>query len=359
MTDKWMIYGANGYTGKLIATEAQKRGFRPVLGGRNQHAIRALATDLDLEWRSFDAVDPQVVAHQLHDIDLVLNCAGPFTATINTFLAACLQSQTHYLDISGELEVFEKCFRDNAKAKDKGILLCPGVAFDIFPTESVAAKLKMLLPDAHSIKLGFDGKMELSGGSTLTLLDGIGNPGLGVFMVREHGRLLSLSRPKSEKLRFQHRAKSKPAMAITWADLNGAFYSTQVENIAVYIPATIVNRMSFAMMHALKPLFEWKSVRKVLGNIIATLMTGPSLRQLERGAMTVCGVAENPLGQRVEVFLNLPHGYRFTCLAALALVEAALKTTGAAGYFTPSMLVGPDFVQSIEGCSDYKIVRGS
>ena len=76
---RWMIYGANGYTGRLIIDKAVKQGFKPVLAGRNGREIRALARQYSLSFRVFtcdrDSID-------LKDIDLVLHCGGPF---INTF----------------------------------------------------------------------------------------------------------------------------------------------------------------------------------------------------------------------------------------------------------------------------------
>ena len=50
-TDKWgewLIYGANGYTGELIAREARKRGMTPILAGRSQESVASLAGELGL-----------------------------------------------------------------------------------------------------------------------------------------------------------------------------------------------------------------------------------------------------------------------------------------------------------------------
>ena len=78
-----LVYGANGYTGTLIAEEAARRGLSPVLGGRNREAVEALARRLGLRSRAFGLVDAAAVARGLDDVDLLLNCAGPFTRTSN------------------------------------------------------------------------------------------------------------------------------------------------------------------------------------------------------------------------------------------------------------------------------------
>ena len=166
MNKQWMIYGANGYTGQLITREAVKRGHRPIIAGRNKQAIHKFANEIDLEYLVFDITEN--IIERIAGMHLILNCAGPFTKTVESILNACLEANCHYLDLSGELPVFDYCFNKSKRAKEQGCIVCPGVAFDIVPSEAVAAKLKLLLPDADTIKLGFDGHMSLSRGSSIT-----------------------------------------------------------------------------------------------------------------------------------------------------------------------------------------------
>ena len=109
MPKPWIICRANGYMGRLIAEEAVRRELQPVLAGRNVQAIKALAARLKLEHLTFDLTNEKETSNALSECDLVLNCAGPFTQTVELMLTACLKAKTHYLDISGELQVFEYC----------------------------------------------------------------------------------------------------------------------------------------------------------------------------------------------------------------------------------------------------------
>ena len=102
----WMLYGANGFTGRLIAREAKRKNLPTILAGRRSEPVQTLARELGLPWRSFDLADLPAAAAALNDVDLVLNCAGPFAATSRPLIDACLQTRTHYLDITGEIEVF-------------------------------------------------------------------------------------------------------------------------------------------------------------------------------------------------------------------------------------------------------------
>lgn len=349
-----MIFGANGYAGELITRYAVKKGHRPIIAGRNKKAILALAKELDLPYRILDLSDN--LSEQFTGLGLVLNCAGPFTKTVKPILDACLQAKCHYLDISGELDVFDYCLSTDEKAQKQGCIVCPGVAFDIVPTEAVAAKLKLLLPDADTVKLGFDSKMTLSKGSTITLLEGVGNPRLSLYMVRDKGELLKLSKPRIERFSFVADKPLIKAMAITWADINGAFYSTHIPNISVFIPATTFNRIMFAYMSLLQPVVAIKVIQKIFSKMIKIFVKGPAEKEINSGRVAIFGEAHNAKGERKRVYINVAHGYKFTYLAAVASVEFCLKQQGKSGYFTPSMLMGVNFVEGLEGSTHFKVV---
>ena len=142
MSGQWMIYGANGYTGRLAARLAKDRNLSPVLAGRHAEHIRPLAHELGFESRVFDLADPAVAATNLEGVAAVLHCAGPFSATSRPMLAACLRAGTHYLDITGEIAVFEDIHSRNQEIRDAGIVAIPGVGFDVVPTDCLAAMLK-------------------------------------------------------------------------------------------------------------------------------------------------------------------------------------------------------------------------
>src|ERR1700682_2360478 len=144
----WLIYGANGYTGKLIAREAFRRGHRPLLAGRSAGRIAPLARELGCESRTF-ALDR--AGDALDGIGLVLHCAGPFIRTSAQMIEACLRSGSHYLDITGEIPVFESIMKRNADAIARGVTLLPGVGFDVVPTDCLAAMLARRLSDAIEV----------------------------------------------------------------------------------------------------------------------------------------------------------------------------------------------------------------
>lgn len=173
----WMIYGANGYTGELIAREAVRQGLKPILAGRNQTKVAELAQELGLEFRAFGLDEVTQISKQLEGLHLVMHCAGPFSSTSKPMMQACINAGAHYLDITGEISVFELAQSLDAQAQQANIVLCPGVGFDVIPTDCVAAALKEALPDATHLALGFDSKTGLSPGTAKTSTEGMADGG--------------------------------------------------------------------------------------------------------------------------------------------------------------------------------------
>ena len=106
----WLLYGANGYTGELLAREAVRRGLRPVLAGRGAEQVGRLAAELGLEHRVFPLTEVGRIAAELEPHAAVLLAAGPFSTTSAPVVEAALQTGTAYLDVTGEVSVFEACF---------------------------------------------------------------------------------------------------------------------------------------------------------------------------------------------------------------------------------------------------------
>jgi short subunit dehydrogenase-like uncharacterized protein len=229
---KWMIYGANGYTGHLVALEAKRQSLYPVLAGRRAGPIETLAEDLGLHARVFDLGDARAAAAALADIAVVAHCAGPFSATSAQMIDACLSSGTHYLDITGELDVFLAAQRRHADAQAAGIVTCPGVGFDVIPTDCLAAVLKEGLPDATHLVLAFDARAHISPGTARTMAETFRRG-------RRGGRLRRNGVIEEVPLAHNRRSVdftggSAMTVAIPWGDLATAYVSTGIPNIETY-----------------------------------------------------------------------------------------------------------------------------
>lgn len=340
----WLLYGANGYTGELIAEEAKRRGLQPVLAGRREATVRPLAEKLGLPWRAFALDDPTVIARELRPFQAVLLCAGPFSATSAQVVEACLQSGTHYLDITGEIGVFEACFARSAEAVASGVVLMPGVGFDVVPSDCLAAALAEKLPDAKTLELAFAGEAGFSRGTAKTMIEGMP---LGCA-VRENGKIRDVPLAfRTADIPFRDRTRH--AVSIRWGDVSTAWWSTHIPNITVYMAARRSAVRWMKLARPLVPLLGLGPVQRLLKARVDKVQ-GPDEKSRETARMHLWGRVTNAAGKTVEATLETPEGYALTVQAALVCTERVVAGEVAPGCKTPSMAFGVGLVTGLAGC---------
>lgn len=340
----WMIYGANGYTGELIAREAAARGMSPILAGRNQDKVQRLAQELKLEHRAFDLDTPSRIAAQLVGIKVVLLAAGPFSATSQPMVQACIQAGAHYLDITGEIDVFEQVFRCDAQARQAGVVLCPGVGFDVIPTDCLAAALKQALPDAVELRLGFDTTVSLSPGTLKTTLES--TPQGGRVRRDEQLKRVPLAH---EVRRIDFGRGERLAASVPWGDVSTAFHSTGIPNVTVFVPTTRLGVVGMRLGNVLGPLLKLPVVQRFLAALVTKTVKGPDEAARARMPAYVWGEALNARGERRTARVQTVNGYSLTVPGALAVTNHLLTHDAPAGFTTPSRLMGTGLVSQLPG----------
>ncbi len=344
MTKNWMIYGANGYTGELIAREAVKRGLNPILAGRRQEQIAALAGELKLEYQVFSLDDSHPLTEQLKDCALVLHCAGPFSATAAPMMTACLDAGAHYLDITGEISVFEHAHSLDSRARAAGVVLCPGVGFDVIPTDCVAVALKNALPDATDLALGFDSRSGMSPGTAKTSVEGMSQGG----KIRRDGVIVTVPLAY-EVRRIDFGDGEKLAMTIPWGDVATAYYSTGIPNVRAFIPGSPGMIRSAKFANWIRPALGWSWVQKLMKSRIEKTVSGPSEAVRAKQPTYVWGEVRNAQGEVKTARIRTENGYSLTINGSLAVVDYLLNNAAEGGSYTPSRLIGPELVSQLPG----------
>lgn len=344
MSSAFLLYGATGFVGDAISRLAIEYGLRPVLAGRDAGKLEKMAAELGVEHKVFDLRDPHKIEQALKDVAVVLHCAGPYVNTSKPMVEACLRSGTHYLDLTGELPVYEAIAARDAEARARGIMLLPGVGFDVVPTDCLAVHLKQRLPSATRLTLAFkpEGPAGLPPGTQRTVIELIpyGN------RVRRNGRLKSPQQATKTRL-IDFGQGPVQAARLTWGDVFTAFYSTGIPNIEDYSVLPKAVRQQMAAFESLRPLFKLAVVRNLLKRGVKP---GPTADKRARSFVHVWGEVEDDQGRRAVSRLHGPEaGVVWTGRAALAATRKVLAGNAPPGFQTPGLAYGADLVLECEG----------
>lgn len=334
-----MIYGANGYTGSLIAERACERGLRPVLAGRREDAVRPLAERLGLPFRVF-GLDAANADANFENIGTLLLAAGPFSATSAPAIEACLRTGTHYLDITGEIAVFEAAQRRDGAAKAAGITLLPGAGYDVVPSDCLAKALHDALPGATTLQLAIAMIGAPGPGSIKTAVEGAAEGG----WVRRGGELKKVPGAwRSAKIPFAH--GERWAMTIPWGDVSTAYWSTKIPDIEVYMatprPAILATRLSRPFMR----LLQREGLQNTVKRAIEVAVTGGDKATREAGRSWVWGRVADAAGRAVEGNVDTLETTLLTTHTAVEIAQRLQRGEVAPGYTTPSLAFGADFIR--------------
>ncbi|MFZ1530226.1 MAG: saccharopine dehydrogenase NADP-binding domain-containing protein [Ferruginibacter sp.] len=341
----FLLYGANGYSGNLIARFAHEYNLKPVLAGRTEASIKPLAQQLQLPYRIIDLNDRMALEAALKEVKLVLHAAGPFQFTAKQMIEACLNSGTHYIDINGDISIFEMIKKYDAAAKEKGIMLLPGAGFDVVPTDCLALYLKNKMQAAVDLKIAF------------ATLGGAVSHGTASSMIHKLGTGSALRRNGSIQMdalgkngmEIKVAGKDFFVMSIPWGDVSTAYFSTGIPNIETF------TGMSKKVYYLLKFqfLFNWLLrtgfMKRILLNRIAKKPAGPTDEERRRAKGYVWAQVTDAAGNKQTATLTCPEGYTITLHASLLIAQKILRGNFKAGYQTPASAYGEDLVLELPG----------
>lgn len=315
-----MIYGATGYTGRMAAELAKGRGLDVVIAGRNAEKLQSLAARLDVPYRLFNA-DAQA-AKSLEGIAVLLNFAGPFAQAAPALMQACIEAGVDYLDITAEINVYRQAEQLGAQAATAGVMLLPGVGWDVVPTDCLAVHVARRVQQPHTLRIALQVAGSMSRGSALSVSEIIG----AGLLARADGQLVAT--PEAQPRHFDFGDGPVPCAPLSFGDLVTGWHSTGIPNIAMYV-------------HITGDAFPEGD--------LSLLPEGPSAQ--ERDAHRARAVAEvvGADGTVARSIVETVNGYTYTPLAAVEAAHRVLQGERRGGFETPARLLGGGFAQTIAG----------
>ena len=343
---KWMIYGANGFSGQLAVEEAVRRGLNPVLAGRSK-SIESLAKEKGLESRIFSLSTVNEVASQIKGMSLVANCAGPFSATAEVMIQACIQARVHYIDITGEISIYDYANQCDKKALSAGIVLCPGVGSDVIPTDCLAAYLKDRHPESTHLAMAWHTQgSKASKGTAKTSAQGLFLGG----KVRENGKIIQVPLAFKER-KIDFGIGQYNAMTIPWGDVFTAYHSTGIPNIEFYFSRSPKAVKKIKRYQRFLYLFKSKWVIKMIQNRIERKWKNPTPEIRKEGKSFFWGEVKDDKGKVLTARFSTGDGYDVTAVGVVVVAEYLLQDHNHKGYYTPSILMGKELVKQMPGYS--------
>jgi short subunit dehydrogenase-like uncharacterized protein len=321
MTGRLLIYGATGYSGRLISEQALASRLDFEVAGRDAVRTRALGDRLGVGSRTFSLDDAVGLRRGLEGVHCVLHCGGPFSQTARQVMEACVDLKIHYLDITAEFSVFALAESKSEAASAAGIMLLPGVGWDVVPSDCLALHTSRRVPRPQRLRLALKHFGGISRGSARSAGEMVQ---LGA-LVRQGGRIVTSTAPTRELFDFGAGPEACERMPL--GDLITAWKSTGVPDIEEYFQVDLM-----ALAANVDP---------------ATLPEGPTQEERHAGRSKVLAEVTDLEGTVVRSLIDTPSGYAFTQLSAVEIARRVLGGEFTPGFQTPASAFGPSLATRI------------
>ncbi|MBK3869280.1 hypothetical protein GFL09_16820 [Pseudomonas stutzeri] len=315
-----MIYGATGFVGRMAAEYAVAQGMDIVIAGRSHEKLCALAAQLDVPYRVFTT--DEASADSLEGVGVLVNFAGPFVQTAEALMRACIKAGVDYLDITAEINVYRLAERLGAEAADSGVMLLPGVGWDVVPTDCLAVHVARRVQNPQSLSIALQVAGSMSRGSARSVGEIIG----AGLLARIDGQLVAT--PDAQPRHFDFGDGLELCAPLSFGDLVTGWHSTGIPNIAMFV-------------HFSGDPFPEGD--------LSQLPEGPDAHQRETHRARAVAEVTGADGTVARSVIETVNGYSYTPLAA---VEAARRVSSGErqpGFETPAKLLGAGFAESIAG----------
>ena len=342
MPDNILIYGATGCSAKLIIALARERRANLILAGRREARVRRIAEANGMDSRIFGLEDRSKPDAALIDVDVVHHCAGPFSQTSEPMVDACIRTGTHYLDITGEIDVFERCAMRSDEAPRGGVMLLPGVGFDVVPSDCLAAYTASKILAPHRVTLAIMGPTKMSRGTAKTAIESIRQ---GV-RVRRGGRIVPLRVPIRREIEFGNQRVA--CVSIAWGDVATAYHSTGANDVEVLFQSMPEIEQAVGLNSWLRFLLGTGLAQRILKRQVDKQPDGPDPTERQQGSSAVFAEVEGAGGEMARALLRAPEAYSLTADGALTIALRVAAGEAVPGFQTPSLAFGADFVLELD-----------
>jgi short subunit dehydrogenase-like uncharacterized protein len=339
-----LIYGANGYSGRMIAERLVERGVKPIVAGRNDKAITALGQELGVPSRAFGLDDPQAVSIGLENVSVVVHCAGPYATTFKPMLDSCIQNKVHYLDITGQYQVIEAIAARHEELKTAGIMAMCSIGFDVVPSDCILAHVAARLPTATHLEVYVRPSRGATPGTASSLVERLGLPNA----VRQKGQLVERC-AGADRRSIEFPDGQVKFVGIPWGDISTGWKTTHIPNIATFLSFGPAAPIGMYLSGYLRPLLQSKFMQARFKSLIKRYVKGPGEEWHQSAHSEVIAEVRDDQGNICRSYVRTPEAYFLTAVTACEIASRVHNGDTRPGFQTPAGLFGPDFILQFDG----------
>ena len=318
--NKILVYGAAGYTGRIICKRLNELKLNFAIAGREQKSISELSEELGVPYSVLETSEAEKWKLALKDVSCLINAAGPFSLTARDAIEACLANKVHYLDISAELETYQMTELFNDQACKAGIMLMPGaglfVSYDALVVHTAKRITNPQILNVAFRHFGGFSKGSIKSSKNITALG---------LLIRENGKLVQ-GQDKSSKF-FDFGEGDEECFPTPLGGVILSFKSTGIQNIREY--------------------FQLKLPEST--NNLDALPDGPSLEERASGRNKLAVEIHGKNGDFVSSSADLPSGYDLTPLSVVAVANRVINCDFKIGFQSPGSAFGESIIYDIPG----------
>jgi saccharopine dehydrogenase (NAD+, L-lysine-forming) len=331
------VYGATGYTGRLVCAELARKKLPFVISGRDEKKLKTLAQYCGNPEIIVAALDDAAALKKMaSSAKVVLDCAGPFVLMGRPVQDAAIAAGAHFLDITGEIKWMRETLGRDAEAKKANVALINAVGFDVVPTDCAAVlAAEAAGAPVERVRIAFVTRpTKASQGTARSAVEGM-----------QHGSLAWLDgewvqEPVGKEVwevPFPDPMGRKTCVSVPWGDVATAPRSTGAKTVRTFMPM----KPSMARMGRLVgPLFKLKPVRALAERWVRSQPEGPSDEERAASKFAVWAEAVGPNGTRTA-WVTGGNGYDFTASSAVWCAARCLEADfSARGALTPTQAFG-------------------
>ena len=334
-----IVYGAYGQIGQAVINELVNKGVAPLLAGRDEKKLIALASRTNLPYLCFNLINNRTIEKHLQSTELFLNCAGSLVDNPEPAVRAAIAQNCHYLDVGGQFSTLSNLQALKSLASQNHSVICAGIGAECIPGECLAGSIKHNLTSLASLEVAYDIDHKFSAGSIKSTIQRLTRGNIEIRNGHPNAAPYTIG---ARQVLFRNRKKR--VSQVPTGDLIAINSSTGCPNVKSYFATSKQFIPLLQLLNWLPGVFRTQPLFKAIDR----LFLNSTYKASSQSHVWARGTSEN--GRTMTARVSTPDIYRFTVDAAVHIALYLLKHERSGGVYTPAQLMTWKLIENLPNC---------